>query len=458
MRLLALSGDAVASESDDEPDDGLVLLHEEGVDLHADAVLDIAEIMMHDASLDVVTAAWTFESAEFGVVRRRGVLSPERVRWTNSLGPAVAVRSRTLKATGWGTDGHHSLSDAALRLSELDASRGLRLKCADSTAAHVDTPEEGQAARAELHAEAVKRHLARLGISADVAPLPATDGMPVVSVRRRPCHIPTVALLVPATGWITEIRGTEGRLVINMLESVTRVTEFPHDRMEIVVVGGPEADPDLQQIVAQFDRDRLNDVSFRFVETATPFSHSHRTNLAAANTNAEILVFLNDDTEAVSPDWLTQITAVACEPGVGLVGPVMRYPDMQLQSGGHVHPPTNISPRHKLVAPSQAELMRLGRDVTGVTLACAALRADHFRAVGGLSARIHNAFNDVDLAMKLKRRGLRHVSLGCVEMTHLETVSRAPGAQEFEQRVLLDRWGRDMETERLHFVDEVVNS
>ena len=69
--------------------------------------------------------------------------------------------------------------------------------------------------------------------------------------------------------------------------------------------------------------------------------------------------------------------------------------------------------------------------------------------------RIHNAFNDVDLGMKLEQLGLRHVSLGHVAMVHLETATRAPGVQGFEAAVLEQRWASSMATEHLHFTDQL---
>ena len=138
-----------------------------------------------------------------------------------------------------------------------------------------------------------------------------------------------------------------------------------------------------------------------------------------------------------------------------MVGPLLRYPDGGIQSAGHAHPHANISEPMAQVAPSQARTIGLGRDVTGVTLACAAIMRRRYRRAGGLSPRIHNAFNDVDLAMKLCSLGYRHVSLGHVEMVHRETATRAPGVQGFEAEVLEHRWASSMVAERLHFTDEI---
>ncbi len=221
--------------------------------------------------------------------------------------------------------------------------------------------------------------------------------------------------------------------------------------MDVVLVTGPEADPALGEVLSE----RFGSEPVRFVETDEPFSHSRRTNRGVLASSADVIVLLNDDTEVVSPNWLGQIAAAATEAGVGLVGPVLRYPDGSIQSAGHAHPHANISEPLAQVAPSQEAAIGRGRDVAGVTLACAAITRERYLRVGGLSSRIHNAFNDVDLAMKLSLLGFRHVSLGHVEMVHLETATRAPGVQGFEAEVLAQRWASSMVTETLHFTDQI---
>ncbi len=260
-----------------------------------------------------------------------------------------------------------------------------------------------------------------------------------------------ISIVVPTTGRLTEVRGRPGRLVVNLLDSLFAQTQFPRERMDVVLVTGPEADPALGEVLAE----RFGSEPVRIIESDEPFSHSRRTNRGVVASSADVIVLLNDDTEVLSPGWLGQIAAAATEPGVGLVGPVLRYPDGSIQSAGHAHPHANISEPMAQVAPSQEAAIGRGRDVAGVTLACAAIMRERYLRVGGLSSRIHNAFNDVDLAMKLSLLGFRHVSLGHVEMVHLETATRAPGVQGFEAQVLEQRWASSMVTETLHFTDQI---
>ena len=420
--------------------DELVLVHD------AAAAVDLADIddIVERArpGVDLVVGAYTYPDADHGVVERRGVFSPERLRWANTVGPAVLVSGRALQQSGWGTDAQATLPDLLLRLSELDP---LLVESTASVLARIDDV----AATSPGLRGAVERHLDRVGIDAVV-----TAGVgpePSVVVERSVPDDLSVSVVVPTTGRVTDVRGRPGRLVVNLLDSLFAITDFPLDRLDVVLVIGPEAAPDLETVV----RERFGPDAVRFVSSSEPFSHSRRTNRGVLATSGDVVVLLNDDTEVVSAGWLGQIATAATEPGVGLVGPLLRYPDGSIQSAGHAHPHANISEPMAQVAPSQEAAIGRGRDVTGVTLACAAIMRDRYLRAGGLSPRIHNAYNDVDLAMKLDELGLRHVSLGHVEMVHLETATRVPGVQGFEAAVLEQRWASSMVTERLHFTDRI---
>ena len=450
MRVVAIGNDRVYDAEGDPLDPGrlvgsiepgeVVLVHDLGASIRASAVDDAASIV--GAGVDVVVGSWTFPDAAHGTVRRRGVMAVEHLRWTASAGPAIVVSGDALLRSGWATDGHASFHDLALRLVEVD-----RL-VVESTADEFGHVDDWSLTAPDV-AAAVERHLARCGVAADVR---AVDGIePSVVVERVPAHDLTVSLIVPTTGRLTDVRGTSGRLVVNLLDSLFALTALPRDRFDVVLVTGPEVDPTLEGVV----RDRYPGESVRIVTSDDPFSHSGRTNLGVVASTGRVVVLLNDDVEIVSPTWLGEIASAATEPGVGLVGPLLRYPDGSIQSAGHAHPHANISEPLAQVAPSQERAIGRGRDVAGVTLACAAVERGRYLAAGGLSARIHNAFNDVDIAMKLDAAGLRHVSLGHIEAIHLETATRAPGVQGFEAAVLYDRWASAMTTERLHFTDEI---
>ena len=67
-----------------------------------------------------------------------------------------------------------------------------------------------------------------------------------------------------------------------------------------------------------------------------PVQFSAIVNSGAREARAPFLLFLNDDVEALGPDWLGRMLAFAAAPDVGAVGAKLLYPDGRLQHGGVV--------------------------------------------------------------------------------------------------------------------------
>ncbi|KAK0339531.1 hypothetical protein LTR94_034146, partial [Friedmanniomyces endolithicus] len=66
------------------------------------------------------------------------------------------------------------------------------------------------------------------------------------------------------------------------------------------------------------------------------FNWALMNNLAAAETDADVLVFLNNDTVVQSPDWLDEQADQAKRPEVGVVGCRLVYGDGAIQHAGFV--------------------------------------------------------------------------------------------------------------------------
>jgi GT2 family glycosyltransferase len=158
------------------------------------------------------------------------------------------------------------------------------------------------------------------------------------------------------------------------------------------------------------------------------FNYSAICNLAAGSATGEYLCFLNNDTEVITPEWITSMVEHASQPTVGLVGAVLLYPDKTLQhmgislgmAGGIAgHPYRGIS--------SQECLPEQCFEVSGVTFACAVISKAKFDALGGLDEQFPVGFNDVDISIRASSNGLRNVLCTKSILTHAESQSRPKG-------------------------------
>ncbi|MGD0201939.1 MAG: glycosyltransferase, partial [Bryobacteraceae bacterium] len=143
-----------------------------------------------------------------------------------------------------------------------------------------------------------------------------------------------------------------------------------------------------------------------------PFNFAAMNNAAARATDAPFLLFLNDDTEVITPGWLEAMLELGARPEVGAVGVKLLYPDGRIQHAGvvagifgnvgHAFRGLDGSARHYFDLPDVI------RNVSAVTGACLLVRSEAFQSVGGFDdASLPIDFNDIDLCLRLGQRGYR---------------------------------------------------
>lgn len=185
------------------------------------------------------------------------------------------------------------------------------------------------------------------------------------------------------------------------------------------------------------------------------FNWALMNNLAAAETDAEVLVFLNNDTVVRTRDWLDELVSQAQRPEVGVVGCRLLYEDGTIQHAGFVAREEIYSFLiHDGVGDSGDDGGYLGRHAlmhscVAVTGACIAIRAEAFRALGGFdSANFPVEGNDVDLCLRAQAEGLKVLYDPYATLYHLESKSRGFNTDPVRQaraeaasRLLWNRWG-----------------
>ena len=170
-------------------------------------------------------------------------------------------------------------------------------------------------------------------------------------------------------------------------------------------------------------------------------------NTAARQTNAEYLLFLNNDTEIVAADWLKRMVGFARMPGVGAVGAKLLYPDGRIQHLGVVMGHEALTGHYfqgeKNAADDLGPLCykRAVRDVAAVTAACMLTPRKLFLETGGFDeVDLRVAWNDVDYCLRLLRKGYRVIVDPDVVVIHHEGVSRGDEKNEREIATMFGRW------------------
>jgi GT2 family glycosyltransferase len=175
----------------------------------------------------------------------------------------------------------------------------------------------------------------------------------------------------------------------------------------------------------------------RVVECPGPFNFSRLCNEGARQASGDCVLFLNNDTEVLTRDWLQRLLAIAADPGVGAVAATLLYPDGTIQHAG-IYPRADGNWLHPYRGlPEDAEVgedLRQVRAVPAATAACLLMRRERFLEIGGFDERLPVTFSDVDLCCRLRERGLAVVVTPHARLLHFEGLTRgyavdSPGSE-----------------------------
>jgi GT2 family glycosyltransferase len=297
-----------------------------------------------------------------------------------------------------------------------------------STAAGNTKPYAWDAGR-----RAVQEHCDRAGIDAVVEAVEHPLG--TYRLHRRVHGEPLVSIVIPTRGTARRVWGVTRTLVVDAVRGVMERSTYRN--VEIVVVADRATPASTVARLRDVAGDRL-----RLVWWDRPFNFAEQVNWGAAHATGEYLLFLNDDVEVVTPGWVEEMLGIAQEPDVGVVGAKLLFADGRLQHGGHVYAG---SPRHIFFLQDGEELgpfalLRVTRECSGVTAACALVPTDVFEEVGGFCPELPNNFNDVDFSLKVRSKGYRIVWTPHAVLYHFESMSREPRVSEEEHAYLDRRW------------------
>jgi GT2 family glycosyltransferase len=212
-------------------------------------------------------------------------------------------------------------------------------------------------------------------------------------------------------------------LLARAADSLLAKTEY--ERLKLALVDNGSELPETAAVVERLGRD----ARVRFLRDDRPFNFAALNNVAARTSDADVLVFLNNDTEVLGGDWISPLLEEALRPEVGAVAPLLLYPDGSVQHAGAAiglyayagHPFAGLAPDRPTPFGHAAQGTR---NWLAVTAACMMVQRAKFSAVGGFDDTFVVAGNDVDLCLRLTAAGHRSLCIGHVSLLHDESQSR----------------------------------
>jgi GT2 family glycosyltransferase len=231
-------------------------------------------------------------------------------------------------------------------------------------------------------------------------------------------------------------------LLANCIESIERLTTYAN--YEILIVDNQSEDPETVEY--------LRYTPHRVLSFEEEFNFARINNFAVSHAEGDYVVFLNDDTEVISADWLEEMLGHAQRDEIGAVGARLLYPNGRIQHAGVVTGVGNPWQRgvaahahqhYSRQAAGHAGSLQLTRNFSAVTAACMTMSKTLFEEMGGFDEEnLRVNFNDVDLCLRLRETGRRIVYTPFAELYHHESVSRGFGGGYHEEPVYMKRrWG-----------------
>lgn len=260
--------------------------------------------------------------------------------------------------------------------------------------------------------KALADHFERVGIEATVG---QTRVPSIYKINYKIEGNPKISILIPNKDHIDDLD-----LCLNSIFDKSTYKNY-----EIIVIENNSAES------ATFDYYKkitaLNE-NVKVVTWDGEFNYSAINNFGVRHATGEYCLFLNNDVEIITENWMEEMLMYAQRNDVGAVGVKLYYPDDTVQHGGigiglltlagHYH--RGFERLH----PGYMGRLSYAHNVSAVTAACMMVRRDVFEEIGGFEEKLKVAFNDVDLCMKIRQKGYLIVFTPFAELYHYESKSR----------------------------------
>lgn len=195
---------------------------------------------------------------------------------------------------------------------------------------------------------------------------------------------------------------------------------------------------------------------FRWRKLDIPFNFSTLCNTAVSETSGDYILFLNNDTEVISPDWLEAMIEYAQRPSIGAVGGLLFYEDGTIQHAGVIVGLGGMAAHSHRALPGDTRGYG-GQVITvnnhlAVSGSCLMTRREVFLSHGPFDVELPNDYQDVHYCLKLADAGLYNVYLPHVKLFHFESKSRGRDyfvrhakQQRAARKLMVKRWKKFVE-------------
>ncbi len=171
------------------------------------------------------------------------------------------------------------------------------------------------------------------------------------------------------------------------------------------------------------------------------FNYSKGNNFGVSFSNGELLLFLNNDTEVITPAWLNEMTSYFLRKEVGIVGAKLYFGDGLIQHAGDIIGVGGVAghshSRFHKDASGYFDRLKVVQNLSAVTGACLMTSRSVFDEVSGFDEAYPLAFSDVDYCLKVRQKNYLIIFTPNAELYHYESITRGhENTKEKQERFL----------------------
>jgi GT2 family glycosyltransferase len=228
---------------------------------------------------------------------------------------------------------------------------------------------------------------------------------------------PLVSIIIPTRD--------HHELLETCLQSILAKTTYPN--FEIIILNNNSEKPETFAYLEKVKKDKQ--YRARVIDAPIPFNWSKLNNIGVHEAQGEFFVFLNNDIEIITENWLEWLVGYASREDIGVVGPMLLYPDNTIQHAGvvigiggyadHVYKGQKIDTAQDcFVSPN------LIRNVSAVTGACLVIAREKLEKYGLFDEKFIICGSDVEICLRLMKANLYNVYIPQVKLYHHESKTR----------------------------------
>ncbi len=233
-----------------------------------------------------------------------------------------------------------------------------------------------------------------------------------------PANPPLVSIIIP-----TREQAIITENLITGLETNTNYRDI-----EIILVDNGSSSAEFANFAASFLKQQSR-LKRKLIRIDGDFNYSELNNEAARESSGELLCLMNNDIEIIQSQWLDELVSIGTRSEVGVVGPMLLYPDESVQHAGivlgiggwagHLHKGFPLN------HPGIANRLQIQSNFSAVTGACLLTPKKLWDELGGLNANsLRIACNDVDYCLRAWNAGKQVVYTPYSKLIHHESKSR----------------------------------